>query len=126
MRILIAEDDFASRRFLEILLSQYGDCFSVVDGLEMLKVFYNGLKDNKIFDLICIDIMLPKVDGIKALSVIRETEKKMKVSQKSIIIMTSALNDDEIIKKCYQEGCNEYLWKPIKSEIIKKSIESLV
>ena len=65
MRILIAEDDLVSRKFLFKFLSRYGECDLVVDGLEALDAFLISIKDDRHYDLICLDIMMPKVDGIK-------------------------------------------------------------
>ena len=74
MRILIAEDDLASRKFLFKFMSQYGKCDIVVDGLEVLDAFLMSIKENNPYDLICLDIMMPKVDGVKALKAIRDLE----------------------------------------------------
>ncbi|MBP2664433.1 MAG: cheY7 [Firmicutes bacterium] len=56
MRILIAEDDMVSRKFLSKFLSQYGECDLTVDGLEALDAFLLSLKDNNPYDLVCLDI----------------------------------------------------------------------
>ena len=46
MRVLIAEDDLVSRKFLFKFLSQYGECDLVVDGLEALDAFLISMKEN--------------------------------------------------------------------------------
>ncbi|RYD05848.1 hypothetical protein N752_08110 [Desulforamulus aquiferis] len=60
MRMLIAEDDFVSREFLFKLLSRYGECDLVVDGLEALDAYLIAVKDEKPYDLICLDIIMPR------------------------------------------------------------------
>jgi two-component system chemotaxis response regulator CheY len=67
MKILIAEDDMMSRKFLYKFLSKYGECDITVDGMEAIDAFLLALKDKKPYDLVCLDIMMPKVDGLKAL-----------------------------------------------------------
>lgn len=115
MRILIAEDDLVSRKFLSGFLSKYGQCDIVVDGLEALDAFLLSLKDEKHYDLICLDIMMPKVDGVKVLKAIRdmETQKGMLPEKRSNIIMTTALAEAGFVQKAFEIGCDAYAAKPI-------------
>ena len=55
------------------------ECDIVVDGLEALDAFMISLKDNKPYNLICLDIMMPKVDGVKVLKNIRDMEMQKKL-----------------------------------------------
>ena len=64
MRILIAEDDFASRLFMKKFLSKYGDCDVAVDGIEAIDAYLNSIQEGQVYDLICLDIMMPKVYGL--------------------------------------------------------------
>lgn len=59
MKILIVEDDLSSRRFLYKFMSDYGDCDITVDGIEALDAYMLALDDKELYDLICIDIMMP-------------------------------------------------------------------
>ncbi len=115
MRILIAEDDLTSRKFLFKFLSKYGECDLVVDGMETLDAFLMAIKDDKPYDLICLDIMMPKVDGIKALKAIRdvETQKGILPEKRCKIIMTTALAETEIVNNAFEIGCDAYAAKPI-------------
>jgi len=118
MRILIVEDDRASRKFLQEFLTRYGACDVVVDGLEALDAFLIALKEGNHYDLVCLDIMLPKVDGVKVLKAIRDLERQKGVLPKKrvkVIIMT-ALIGIELIQKAFDIGCEGYLPKPIDTE----------
>lgn len=42
MKILLAEDDFATRKFMSKFLEQYGDCDIAVDGMEAVDAFFDG------------------------------------------------------------------------------------
>lgn len=123
MRILIAEDDLTSRLFMKKYLSKYGTCDIAMNGMEAIDLVMNAVESKAHYDLICLDIMMPKVDGLKALKVIREIEGKAS-AKPSKIIMTTALNDKNSINEAYDYGCEAYAWKPIDvdkfNEVLKK------
>ena len=118
MRILIAEDDFASRLFMKKFLSKYGECDVVVDGIEAIDAYLNSINEGFRYDLICLDIMMPRVDGMKALKSIRDIEKQngIETEKRVKIIMTTALNDKKTVLNAYDSGCEAYAWKPIEMD----------
>lgn len=126
MKILIAEDDLASRRFLSKLLAQYGEVDQVVDGIEALDAYLMATKEKAPYDLICLDIMMPKVDGVKVLKAIRDFETKQGVvsEQRVKVIMTTALAETDYVNQAFEIGCEAYAAKPIDTnkliEVIKK------
>ena len=125
MRILIAEDDMTSRKFLFKFLSSYGECDIVVDGLEALDAVLISMKENKLYDLICLDIMMPKVDGVKVLKHIKELEKQKGIlaEKRSKIIMTTALAEAQFVQNAFEIGCDAYAAKPIDTD---KLVEVLI
>ncbi|WP_313559424.1 response regulator [Ruminiclostridium cellobioparum] len=127
MRILIVEDDLVSRRFLQKFLSRFGECDVVVDGMEALDAFLYSLKENVPYSLICLDIMMPKVDGIKVLKTIREleTQKGIPVRDRSKVIMTTALNGTEMVQKAFELGCEGFASKPLDTEKLVEVMEKL-
>jgi two-component system chemotaxis response regulator CheY len=118
MRILIAEDDYVSRKFLFKLLSQYGECDVTVDGMEAIEVFLMSLEDEKYYDLVCLDIMMPEVDGIKVLKTIRkfELERNVPKEKHTKIIMTTALNQTDEVLEAFDSGSEGYAVKPIDTD----------
>lgn len=118
MRILVAEDDYASRLFMEKLLSRYGVLDIVTNGLEAIDAFEAALEAGDPYDVVFLDIMMPKLDGITVLKVIKNMENQQKLAKYAKTIMTTALNDDASIKAAKQNGCDAYLWKPIEPEQI--------
>ncbi len=115
MRILIAEDDYVSRKFLYKFLSTFGECDVTVDGMEAIEVFISALQEENYYNLVCLDIMMPEVDGIKALKTIRllEKERELPKDKCAKIIMTTALNDTDGIFNTYELGSEAYAVKPI-------------
>jgi len=127
MRVLIAEDDLASRKFLQKVLSEYGECDIVIDGVEALDAYLLSLKENKPYDLICLDIMLPKVDGVKVLKAIRDFEnyKKIPDDKRVKVIMTTALAQTQLVNEAFEIGCEAYAAKPIDTEKLIEVIKKL-
>ncbi len=128
MRILIVEDDYTTRRILNQFLSPYGDCDIVVDGAEAVLAFRLAWEEGRPFDLICLDIMMPHVDGHEALRRIRDMEKAMgvKPSDEVKVIMVTALGDPKtVVKAFYEGGATSYLVKPIDKKILVQEMARL-
>lgn len=127
MRILIAEDDPTSARYLEGLLSRLGECAVVADGEEALLAFAKALDDDRPFDLVCLDIMMPRMDGQEALQAMRklELDRGIKPSREVKVLMTTALGDVRSVMSAYKGGATAYITKPIVSERLFETIRSL-
>ena len=116
MRVLIVDDDFISRRLMQKMLSQYGECDIAVDGAEAIKAFRFAWEEGKPYDLICMDIVMPNIDGQQALKSIRSAEKDMAIepSREVKVIMTTSLSDPENVSDAiFRGGAASYLVKPI-------------
>ena len=127
MRILLAEDDMISRKVIAKLLGQYGECDITVDGMEALDAFLLAFKENNPYDLICLDIMMPKVDGVRVLKAIRTLEKQQNVlpEKRAKVIMTTALSDKEYVDKAFEIGCEAYATKPLDKDKLKEVMKKL-
>jgi len=109
LRILIAEDDDVSFKYLSMVLSHFGpDMIRTSTGQEALEIF----RITSQFDLILMDIKMPEMDGLTAIREIRKTDSEIPV----IVISAYALKGDR--EKALEAGCNEYLSKPVKPEEI--------
>lgn len=116
MRILIAEDDFASRKFLLKFLTKYAEVDVTVDGQEAVNAFELALEDDEPYDLVCLDVMMPNMDGLEALEAIRQIEAGCNAAKRARVIMTTALNEVNQVDKAFQLGCEGYAVKPINTE----------
>ena len=127
MRILIAEDDFASRKVILKFLSEYGECDVTVDGMEAIDAFMMALEDGDPYDLICLDVMMPIMDGYQALKNIRDIEREHNIPEEEMvkIIMTTALNEQKNVKKAFELGCTVYYAKPIDMDKLKNTLEMI-
>lgn len=127
MKTLIVDDDFTNRKILTKYLSQYGQCDIAVNGLEAIDAVIAALDDGDGYDLICLDIMMPEMDGQECLEKIRSIEKeKGKYDLDGTkIIMTTCLYDTDNIKKAFSEQCEAYLVKPIIKEKLVEKLKEL-
>ena len=127
MRILIAEDDRISRSFLQKFMVTYGEVEVAVDGMDAIDIYMDAIKEGKPFDLLCLDIMMPKVDGLKVLKVIRQLENQNeKASDKKIkIIMMTALADIGYVDEAFRLGCDAYASKPVDTEKVEEAMRNL-
>ncbi|TAH71172.1 MAG: response regulator [Anaerolineaceae bacterium] len=127
MRILIAEDDFAGRNYMLRFLSKYGECDITVDGMEALEAFAMALEEEERYDLICLDITMPILDGYQTLKQIRQMEKDLCIpdDKKAIIIMTSTLGERKNVRKAFELGCTAYAGKPINRIKFEKVLKKL-
>jgi len=115
MKTLIVEDDFTSRLLLQELLKKYSTTHIAVNGKEAFEAFRIALETGEPYDLICLDIMMPEMDGLEALGQFRKLEEGtgMKPSEWAKILMTTALSDVRNVMNSYRNLCNGYLTKPI-------------
>ena len=115
MRILIAEDDVANAKFLSKYLSKFGEVVITPDGIAAVDEFVKHLEKGENFELVCLDIMMPKIDGYKVLASIRNAERKHGVSRmlRSKVIMTSALDETSFDSNQASDDYDEYICKPI-------------
>lgn len=128
MRVLIAEDEFTSRRLMQGILSPYGECVAVADGREAVEAFQAALDEDRPFDLVCMDIMMPVMDGQEALRRIRDLEKErgVKPSGECPVVMTTALGDPKnVVSAYYKGGAAAYLTKPIEVQVLLGTLRDL-
>ncbi len=114
-RILLVDDEPLLLKGLRFTLSQEGyEILTAMDGEEALSMFY----DNPV-DLILLDVMLPKLDGIQVCQRIRET------SNVPIIMLTAKGEDmDKILGLEY--GADDYMTKPFNILEVKARIKSIL
>ncbi len=126
MKVMIVEDDYITSQVMKEILINYGDCDIAEDGLQAINLFTEGLIDGFPYDLIFLDIMMPGLDGQETLTRIRGIEREFGITGLDgvKIVMTTALDDFDNIKKAFHSQCEGYIVKPVEKEkIVQKLIE---
>ena len=124
MKTLIVDDDFTNRMILQASLKNYGDVHIAVNGVEAVEATRMAIENGDNYNLICLDIMMPEMDGHSALRKIRELEEKhgILLENGATVVMTTALSDPANLFNAFREQCDSYLVKPID---VRKLIDYL-
>lgn len=113
--ILIMEDEEKIQEILKEFLSEYGyNITCAFDGLEGLTKFKDGS-----FDLILLDIMMPKIDGFSVLKLLRQD------SDIPIILLT-AMDDEEYQMKGFDMLADDYITKPFSMNLVCRRIDAVL
>ncbi|GAV26198.1 response regulator [Carboxydothermus islandicus] len=109
MKVLIVDDSFTVRQYFKEIFQGFGwEVEEAVNGLEALEKVLNGE-----FDLMTVDVNMPKMDGYTCVYKVRE----MGISLPVILISTESKEQDKL--KGLQAGATLYLVKPVLPEQIK-------
>jgi two-component system, chemotaxis family, chemotaxis protein CheY len=127
MRTLIVEDDFTSRLLLQSFLSRYGECHVAVNGKEAVEAFRLSQRSGRAYNLICMDIMMPEMDGQAAIQEIRAMEEVSGVLSTcgAKIIMVTALDDMKNVMASFKALCDAYIFKPVDTAQLLDHLRSL-
>lgn len=127
MKSLIVEDEFTSRLLLQKMLLPYGEAHIAVDGEEAVEAFRAALESGQPYDLVCMDIILPRIDGQTALRRIRESEAEFGVigNGRARVIMVTAASDPQSVIKSHSLQCDSYLVKPIDKNRLIQEVSAL-
>ena len=117
-RILLVEDGFVNQRVASLMLESRGHQVTIVgNGALAVEYFEKG-----IYDLILMDIQMPKMDGLEATRRIRHCESS---NQHIPIIAMTAHAMPEDRQKCLDAGMDDYLSKPLQANLLYATVENL-
>ncbi len=127
MKALVVEDDAVSSQLLVSMLEFAFECDIAENGEIGLEAFTAASKNGSPYDLVCLDIMMPVMDGQQMLKEIRcfEAENGIDGLDGAKIIMTTALDSAQSIFEAFREQCESYLVKPFDVQALKAEIEKL-
>jgi len=121
LRILFAEDDVVTRMAITKLLEKAGHrVVTVVNGIDALKKL-----EEDVFDLILMDIQMPKMDGLETTRIIRFQYRFEAIRDIPIIALTAyAMSGDR--EKFIGAGMNAYVSKPVNIEALEEVIAKVM
>jgi len=120
LRILLADDNYINQKVAVHLLEKQGYTVTVANnGKEVLSAYE---KDN--FNLIIMDVQMPKMDGLEATAAIRKKEKTSGFHIPIIAMTAHTMKGDR--ERCIEAGMDDYIAKPLKSEDLYKTIDRVL
>ena len=126
-RVLLAEDNPVNQKLAKLMLTKAGYQVEIANNGNEAVVMYTEAPDN--FDLIFMDMQMPKMNGLKATRRIRELEAsgcvlKGKAQIPIIALTANAMQGDR--EKCLKAGMDDYVTKPIKREVVFEMLEKWI
>ncbi len=122
--ILLVEDNPVNQKMTKILLTKAGYTIEIAgDGLEAVEKYTKAPMD---FDLIFMDINMPKMNGYQATEKIRRFERESTSGNRIPILALTANVMDDFKKRCLEVGMDDFLTKPIKRELVFSAIQKWI
>lgn len=127
MRFLIVEDEFVARRVLTRFLQPYGTVEVAVDGEEALDAVRAAIEERAPYSLVCLDVLMPKMDGHITLEKIHELERSrgIPLGTGAKIVMTTALSDPRTVMAAFKENVDAFLVKPIDHDKLLETLRKV-
>ncbi len=116
MKALIVDDVEMNRELLAIFLEGRAASVFAESGEEALKLVEDALGADAHFDLICMDISMPGMDGHEALRKIREAEELSGCKRATVFMVTGSSSPDDMFDALINGGCDDYLTKPLMQQ----------
>ena len=117
-KVLVAEDNSANQELIGYIFESMGLEYEIANnGQEAYEKYQKGG-----FDIVFMDINMPKVDGLEGLRLIREYESSQNIAQTPIIALTAnAIKGDK--ERFLNAGMDDYLTKPIDTQSLQKMLQ---
>lgn len=116
--LLIIEDDESMRAVYQRVFSAEGYDLRIAEDAQSL----SKVLDDKLVDLIILDIGLPWINGFEVAQMLRDHKDLKKIP----IIFVSGHQTQDDMKKAFQVGADDFIKKPFDVEKLKKSVASLI
>lgn len=131
LRILVAEDNLVNQTVASkmLKLEGYEDVSLACDGAEAISLVEQSISEYEqkleksedtssiMYDMILMDVQMPRVDGLKATKYIREN-----LCYRGPIVALTAFTDSSNVNNCLECGMDDFLPKPIRRELLRKLI----
>jgi CheY-like chemotaxis protein len=126
LSILVAEDNEINALLICSLLTRLGhDVIVTTNGEEALESWVAAETADTPYDLVLMDVQMPKLDGIEATKKIREREAGRRIRRTTILALTAnALIDDR--HACFEAGMDGFLVKPLDRDKLADALARLV
>jgi two-component system chemotaxis response regulator CheY len=122
MRALLVDDSSVVLLCLKGFLSKYSECDLARGGPQGWDAFQRSLQDRRYYDLICLDLQMPGIDGLTLLGRIRAREQELQIPSRSKILIITGTTDTDAIVRIKNEGADGYLLKPVSGDKLRDQL----
>ncbi len=127
-KCLIVDDDITTCFMLKMILEDHFVCDLAIDGEKALCSFDKAHLEDAHYDLICLDMNMPKINGLDVLKHIREAESALALSpdlETKVIIISSDNTPSTVLNSFFAGGASSYITKPIKRQKLLDELATL-
>lgn len=128
LKILLVDDSKSAQLKIHEILSKYGECDQAYNGMEALEYFSNSLCNNSQYDLVVMDVVMPKMDGFQAAKEILAIEERENIpvnKRSKIVMLTSKSEPKHMIKAQLEIGVKTYITKPFEEKTLIEALNNL-
>jgi two-component system chemotaxis response regulator CheY len=128
VRILVVDDDPATRLCLSAVLDAAGEVTGAADGEDALAAFGRALDEGRPFGLVCMDIRMPRLDGQAALKGLRALEavRRVQPGAEAKVVMLSSCDDTRNVCDAFFGGMADgFVRKPLRVAAFRDEMRRL-
>ncbi len=126
-KCLIVDDDITTCFMLKVILEEHFVCDIAINGEKALCSFEKCQLEGSGYDLVCLDMNMPGINGLDVLKQIREAEAASpKPDQETRVIIISSDNTPAtVLSSFFAGGASSYITKPVKRQKLLDELKKL-
>jgi two-component system, chemotaxis family, chemotaxis protein CheY len=123
MRVLIVDDCELSRQFLILAVEAFSEIDTAENGAEAIQLAKQAIDNNDNYNLICVDLSMPMMDGHETMQAIRKMESDANVARAVVFMVTASSCPDDMLQAITHGECDDYLLKPVKQKTFRELLK---
>ena len=123
MKALIVDDCALSRQLLIISIEEYCKIDVATNGKEAIDLVKQAIEQKENYNLICMDLYMPVMDGHETMQTIRAIESEAGIGRSKVFLITASSCPDDMIKAITEGECDDYIMKPVMRKAIRKLLK---
>ena len=125
LKVLVVDDSQTNRLLFTEILGQKAKCDEAENGVQAWKLYNKSLNEGA-YDIVLLDIAMPKMDGNRLLKLVRELESFEGVKKGKGLPILVITAHKEKIKEAIAAGASDYLFKPVNPDELWERINNLI
>lgn len=124
MKALIVDDCMIARELLMVALERYARADQAEDGSQAIRMVEQALQQDTPYDLICLDLTMPGINGHETLREIRAREDQLAPGSRATVFMiTASSSPDDMMEALLSGSCDDFLTKPVMNRTLMELLQ---